>query len=87
MNALGGRHTLMHAYQCHGQKQFQPTGCTPALGQCATGLIIYGYCIAGFYREDFNIAFGSIRNIKIHVIFVNRNILWQVSHNHTSIIL
>jgi len=32
------------------------------------------YCIAGFYHKDFNIAFGSIRNIKIHVIFVKHNI-------------
>ena len=29
------------------------------------------YRIVGFYREDFNITFGSICNIKIRVIFVN----------------
>jgi len=40
-----------------------------------------------FYHEYFNIALGSICNIKIRVIFVKRNILWQVSHNNTSIIL
>jgi len=40
-----------------------------------------------FYHEDFNIALGSIRNIKIRVIFLKRNILWQVSHSNTSIIL
>jgi len=45
------------------------------------------YRIASFYHEDFNIAFGSIRNIKIHVIFVKRNILWQMSHSNASIIL
>jgi len=45
------------------------------------------YRIVDFYHEDFNIAFGSIRNIKIRIIFVKRNILWQVSHSNTSIIL
>jgi len=33
------------------------------------------YRIASFYRKDFNIAFGSICNIKIRVIFVKRDIL------------
>jgi len=41
-----------------------------------TQSICITYRIAGFYHEDFNIAFGSIRNIKICVIFVKRNILW-----------
>jgi len=43
--------------------------------------------MVGFYHEDFIITFGSIRNIKIRVIFIKRNILWQVSHSNTSIIL
>jgi len=30
--------------------------------------------------------FGLIRNIKICIIFVKNNILWQVSHSNTSII-
>jgi len=41
----------------------------------------------GFIARIFNIEFGSIRNIKIYVIFVKRNILWQVSHNSTGIVL
>jgi len=45
------------------------------------------YCIVGFYCEDFDIAFGSIWNIKIHVILVAHNILWQMSHSNSSIIL
>jgi len=46
----------------------------------------YKYCITGFCCVGFNIMFGSIRNIKICVIFVTHNILWQASHSNTSII-
>jgi len=42
---------------------------------CLVITVIIVYHIAGFYHKDFNIAFGSIRNIKICVIFVKRNIL------------
>jgi len=46
------------------------------------------YRIAGFYCEDFNIAFGSIRNIKIRVVFVKRNIFGKCpTVTCTSIIL
>ena len=30
------------------------------------------YSIAGFLREDFNIALSTFRNIKIRIIFVKR---------------
>ena len=35
------------------------------------------YRIAGFLREDFNIASGTIRNIKIRIVFVNAVIYWS----------
>ena len=35
------------------------------------------YHIAGFLREDFNIALGTIRNIKIRIVFVNVVICWS----------
>ena len=30
-----------------------------------------------FLREDFNIALGTIRNIKIRIVFVNAVICWS----------
>ena len=35
------------------------------------------YRIAGFLREDFNIALGTVRNIKIRIVFVNAVICWS----------
>ena len=35
------------------------------------------YRIAGFLREDFNIALGTICNIKIRIVFVNAVICWS----------
>ena len=38
---------------------------------------VNNYRIAGFLREDFNIALGTIRNIKICIVFVNVVICWS----------
>ena len=41
-----------------------------------TALIEYlTYRIAGFLREDFNIASSTFRNIKIRIVFVKRGYL------------